>query len=299
EARGDRARPASGARAAWARRHARVRPGGAPERRRHGSGKTAHVARSIYIASLEGHSGKSLVALGLLDALTRQVERTGVFRPVTRSSTGDDQVVNLLLERDGVELTYDQCIGVTYEQVHDDPDAALATIVDRYRLVERRCEAVVIIGSDYTDVASPTELTFNARVAANLGAPVLLVVSGYERDPDQVAQAADIGIQELTQSHATIAGIVANRCDSEQLDAVTARLERFGLPAWALPEVPLLSAPVVADLMAALDGELILGDEALLAREAEHMLVCGMNPEHVLERLLDGQLCIAAGDRPE
>ena len=61
----------------------------------------------------------------------------------------------------------------------------------------------------------------------------------------------------------------------------------------------MLSAPLVADLMTALDGEMLFGDEAMLNREAEHMLVCAMNVEHVLERLLDGQLCIAAGDRPE
>ena len=51
--------------------------------------------------------------------------------------------------------------------------------------------------------------------------------------------------------------------------------------------------------MTALDGEMLFGDEAMLHREAEHMLVCGMNVEHVLARLLDGQLCIAPGDRPE
>src|SRR3546814_13064237 len=51
--------------------------------------------------------------------------------------------------------------------------------------------------------------------------------------------------------------------------------------------------------MTALDGALLLGDERHLGREAEHMLVFAMSTEHVLERLRDGQLCIAAGDRPE
>jgi len=257
------------------------------------------VARSIYVASLEGHSGKSLVALGLLDVLTRTVERTGIFRPITRSSSGDDSVVNLLLHHNGVDLSYDQCVGVTYEEVHADPEAALAVIVDRYRAIERSCEAIVIVGSDYTDIAGPTELTFNARIAANLGSPVLLVVSGFGRTPAEVEQLADIAIAEIAQSHASTIGVLANRCDREQLVAVNDRLGALGLPTWALPEIPLLSAPIVADLMAALDGELLLGDEAMLGREAEHMLVCGMNTEHVLERLRDGQLCIAAGDRPD
>ncbi|MHB1064597.1 MAG: phosphate acetyltransferase, partial [Georgenia sp.] len=53
------------------------------------------------------------------------------------------------------------------------------------------------------------------------------------------------------------------------------------------------------DPMGALDGELLTGEDAMLDREAEHLLVSGMNTEHVLERLRDGQLAITAGDRPE
>jgi phosphate acetyltransferase len=256
-------------------------------------------ARSAYIVSPEGHTGKSVVALGLLDLLARRVQTLGVFRPVTPSTTGDDQVIKLLLQHDAVDLTYESCVGVTYEDVHTDPDAALSTIVERYRTIERTCDVVVIVGSDYTDVAGPTELAFNARVATNLGAPVLLVVRAFERTPDDVAGLVEIATAELAQAHASTVGIVANRCDPKQLDVMRERLSEFGLPTWALPETRLLSAPLVADLMTALDGEMLFGDEAMLDREAEHMLVCAMNIEHVLERLLDGQLCIAAGDRQE
>ncbi|UNX54287.1 phosphate acetyltransferase [Georgenia sp. TF02-10] len=257
------------------------------------------TARSIFITSPEGYSGKSIVALGLLDLLNRRVGRVGVFRPVTRSVTGKDEVVNLLLRHTGVDLPYDACVGVTYEAVHADPEAALATIVERYREVERACEVVVVVGSDYTDVAGPTELAFNVAVAANLGAPVLLVVSGNGRTPAEVRQVAEVAAAEIAQGHATTAGVLANRCDPGALAQVRQALEPLAVPVWALPDVPLLSAPVVADIMAALDGELVLGDPALLDREAEHMLVSGMSTEHVLERLRDGQLCIAAGDRPE
>src|SRR5690606_40250772 len=116
-------------------------------------------------------------------------------------------MLHLLVGHEGVALPYERCVGVTYDDVHADPEAALATIVDRDRALARSCEAVVVVGSDYTDIAGPTELTFNARVAANLGAPVLLVVNGFERTPEQVEQLAEIAIAEIRQSHATTVGV--------------------------------------------------------------------------------------------
>src|SRR5690625_5547185 len=92
----------------------------------------------------------------------------------------------MLLAHDGVDLTYEECIGVTYEEVHADADLALTKIVQKYGAIASQCDAVVIVGSDYTDVASPTELAFNARIAVNLGSPVLLVVRGTDRTPSEI-----------------------------------------------------------------------------------------------------------------
>ena len=137
-------------------------------------GVTAARTTSIYIASPEGDTGKSTVALGILHRLTAMVPRAGVFRPITRRENRD-YILELLLAHSNAGLTYEECVGVTYQRLHADPDGAIADIVDRYHEVAARCDAVVIVGSDYTDVATPTELSVNARIAANLGAPVVAV----------------------------------------------------------------------------------------------------------------------------
>ena len=67
----------------------------------------AETARSIYITSPEGDTGKSTVALGVVDLLTRSAQRVGVFRPIARSGDGRDYVLELLLAHDGVDLPYD------------------------------------------------------------------------------------------------------------------------------------------------------------------------------------------------
>lgn len=258
------------------------------------------MARSIYVTSPEGDSGKSMIALGLVDLLARTVQRVGVFRPVARSTDVRDYVLELLLEHDGVDLTYDECVGVTYEQVLDDPEQALAQIVARYHDVERRCDAVVVVGTDYTDVAGPTELAYNARIAANLGAPVVLVINGGHRKPAVVAQVADVVVTEMTANHAQVVSIVANRCAPGSVSGVRDALRAgTGLPAWAVPENPLLTAPTVRQLTDAVHGTLIAGDETLLAREVLDVLVGAMSVEHLLSRLTDGAVVITPGDRSD
>lgn len=42
------------------------------------------MGSSVYVASVEGSTGKSTVALGVLQQLSRRVERVGVFRPIVR-----------------------------------------------------------------------------------------------------------------------------------------------------------------------------------------------------------------------
>ena len=71
----------------------------------------------------------------------------------------------------------------------------------------------MVVGSDYADVATGTELSFNAKIAANLGSPVVLVVHGRERTPDQIRAAADSAIAELRANHAQTVAVIANRVD--------------------------------------------------------------------------------------
>lgn len=258
-----------------------------------------NIATAIYIASPEGDTGKSTIALGILHRLAATVPRVGVFRPITRLGEDRDYILELLLAGTTAGLSYDDCVGVSYQQVHEDPDVAIADIVDRFHRVAEQCDAVLIVGSDYTDVATPSELSMNARIAVNLGAPVVLAVKAADRTPDEVAHVVEVCLSELNHQHAHAAAVVANRCDPAQLTAVAAALKPLGPPAYVLPEEPLLVAPSVAELQVAVDGNLIAGDPELMSREAMGVLVAGMTAEHVLERLTEGVAVVTPGDRSD
>ncbi|CAM3253362.1 phosphate acetyltransferase [Mycobacterium colombiense] len=255
---------------------------------------------AIYIAAPEPETGKSTIALGLLHRLTATVAKVGVFRPITRSDGDErDYILELLLTRTTAGLSYEQCVGVTYQQLHADGDAALAAVVDAYHAVAEACDVVVIVGSDYTDVARPAELSTNARIAVNLGAPLLLTVSGKGRTAAEIAGVIDVCLAELDAQHAHTAAVVANRCDPDRLTDIAAALRNFAQRSYVLPEEPLLSAPTVAELEKAVGGTPVSGEESLREREVTGVLVAGMTADHVLERLRDGIAVITPGDRSD
>ncbi|WP_449278246.1 phosphate acetyltransferase [Leucobacter sp. GX24907] len=272
------------------------------------------MATSMYLTSAEGRSGKSAVALGVLDAMLAGAPRVGVFRPLIRSGAERDRVLEMLRERATADASYDECIGVNYEEAHADPDAAMIRIVSAFRALTARCDAVLVVGSDFSDVAVPTELSFNARIAANLDTPVLLVLGGRSqaeaealgRTPARaavdIAALAELSAQELRAAHATLLAAVVNRADTEALDDIVTAVSAVmpsGVPTWAIPEDVLLVAPPVSTVIDAVDGRCVRGADELLAREVRDVVVAGMSMENVLPRLIEGAVVIIAADRAE
>lgn len=273
------------------------------------------MATSVYITSTEDSSGKSTVALGVLATLVRQGIKVGVFRPVTVPAGERDDVLESLIEHDSVDLGAERCIGVTSDEVHSDAEKALTTIVERYNAMEKMCDAVVIVGSDYTDVATATELSFNARIAANLGAPVLVVLRGRgnadrsrgglvaqpPRTEKDIVNLVEVALPELDKEHATLFGIIANRVEPGTEMSTTAALAAAAPNAvvGSIPEDAFLIAPTLDRVREAIDGTLIHGDPALMGREVLGAKVGGMNVEHVVSRLVEGEVVLIPSDRSE
>lgn len=281
------------------------------------------MAQSIYITSTEGLSGKSTIVLGVIDALTRSIPRVGVFRSIARSTSERDYVLEMLLDHVGVDLDYDECVGVTYDEVRHDPDAALSKIVERFKAVEAKCDAVVIVGSDFTDVGSTSELGYNARIAANLGAPVLVVLNGradqgdrlgmsVARTPEQLGQLMSLALTDISYQRAELFAVITNRADPTRLREINAAVRAVVADApaadgtreapvgvWSIPEDVLLVAPAVRDIMLRLDGRLLRGDEELMTREVLDVVVAGMSLNNILPRLTDGAIVIVPADRTE
>lgn len=254
------------------------------------------MARSIYITSPSAGTGKTTIALGLVSSLTKVVAKVGVFRPFVHQRD-NDAALSLLISRATTSAGVEDCIGVTWEEYRANPEEALTRIVDRYRALAREHDVVVIDGSQNDEVAGTPELSLNAKVAANIGAPVLLVING-DQSPEDARSSVEVSRVEVREAHARVVAALANGCPAESRAAVAAALAEIeDLTTTTLPQVPFLSAATVREIADALDAQVIAGDEALMDREAESLLVGAMDVSHLLERLDEGQVVITPADR--
>lgn len=254
----------------------------------------------MYVTSSEGRSGKSTVALGLLEALVATSENVAVFRPIIDSRHERDAAVELLTSHPGISQGYDEALGVTYDLVNSNPEKAQEEIMRRYQELREKYQAVLVLGSDYNGLANPTELAFNASVAANIGAPVVLVVSARRRDPQQAATVAQIAFHEFAQNHATPVAVVINRAADEDLPATREEIAKVlpeGVITAALPESDIVYSPSVNAIKDAVNGTVVQGAPELLERVALDIVVAAMGLPNVLKNLHESSTVIAPGDR--
>ena len=257
------------------------------------------VSQSVYIASPEGMTGKSMGAFGLLEALASRSDRVGVFRPVVKADRSRDYAVDLLTSHPAVEQSYEDAIGVDHQLVLSDPDTAHERILARHRELAERYAVLVVLGSDYDDLANPTELAFNAEVAANMGAPVVVVLSGLDRSPDQIAALAAVSVNEFGGHHALPIAVVVNRADPDSLEAIRESVAAKvpGALVSAIPENPVIMASTVGELKDAVGGTLLQGNPEWLDRVALGTVIAAMSLPNVLSRLTENCTVIAPGDR--
>ncbi|WP_442934548.1 phosphate acetyltransferase [Micromonospora sp. CPCC 205739] len=258
------------------------------------------MARSVYLTSVGSGGGKSTIALGLAELLSRQVERIGAFRPLV-ADTGADPILALLIDRYRVELPQQELTGATYAEANalvadGRREELISRIVERYRDVERRCPAVVVVGSDFADGgdgAGPRELAFNARLATDFGSVVVPVIDGFGQEPESIAAAARGAYHDLEDLGATVLAVIANRVPGPMT------LPELPVPAYAIPEVPTVSAPTVAEVAAALGATLLAGDDAALDRDVLDYVVGAAHVPTLLDHLTEGALVITPGDRAD
>jgi phosphate acetyltransferase len=281
------------------------------------------LARSVYVTALAPQSGKSVVALGMMEMLSSRAERVGFFRPIVPSGAERDSQIELMRRRYGLGSSYEQM----YALSDDEAQAAIATgshdevkkrVVAAYRELEGESDVVVCEGTDFAGQAPALDFDLNADLANELGMPVLVVVQGATAA--EAVEAAQVARESLRRRGCELFGVLVNRVPIAAMSEVAASLvpEEDEPPLYVLPEQRDLAFPTVAEVAKALDARplfqladlrkaswagasltLSMSPDEQLQRDVRSVVVAAMSVDHFIEGLEEGALVIVPGDRPE
>ncbi|MCQ8768823.1 phosphate acetyltransferase [Streptomyces telluris] len=260
------------------------------------------MTRSVYVTGTDRGDGRQVIELGVMELLTRQVDRVGVFRPLVHGD-GPDRLFDLLRSRYRLGQSAGSGHGMSYEeasalQAERGTDELVSRLVERFHAVARDYEYVLVLGTDYVGSTLPDELALNARLANEFGASVITVVGGQDQTAESVRAEARNAYRAYEALGCDVVALVVNRVAPADREAVAERLSAsLPVPCYALPEEAGLSAPTVAQIVRKLNAEVLLGDDAGLARDAKDFVFGGAMLPVFLPALTEGCLVVTPGDR--
>ena len=257
------------------------------------------VAGAVYLTAMGPASGKSIVALGLVELLSRRVSRVGFYRPIVQRLPDND----LELIRSEYDLPDERCghafTAAERARVGGATQAGMVRIVEQFKRIEAASDFVVVEGTDFTGASSPVELEVNARISEHLGLPIVAVVDGHRCTAGEIVERIAVGRDSLGDD--AITAIIVNRVEPSVIDRLADGLADIDLrdPVWTIPEEPMLRRPSLDQLRAALGAELVAGDPDDLPRPVGHVKVAAMSVPNVLDHVEDDTVFILPGDRPD
>ncbi len=266
------------------------------------------MSKSIYVATLEAHSGKSLFVLGFMQLLLGKMAKVGYFRPVIDDPVNGktDNHINTTLSHFKLNLLPEEIYALTQSQVveyfNDGREGdILDEIIQKYKPQEEQHDFMLIEGSDFSKEGSILEFDLNLDIAKNLGAPVVLVDNARGKTLEDFCGNMESAVTTYTQKGIEILAVVANKVRPENLELVRKTLANILPPdiyIAAVPRVKNLSHPTVKEIVAELKGEILFG-EAHVDNQTGSFGVGAMQLHNYLMHLNDRSLVITPGDRSD
>ena len=264
------------------------------------------MTKAVFIATAEPYSGKSLVALGLVNMLLGQAHRVGYFKPIIDYDPAQqpDPHLDTVARYFQLPLPYAEAYAYTRPEALRLIEAGaqgelIDTVIRKFKRWEDAHDFTVVEGSDFLGPGTALEFDANVSMAKNLGVPVVLVVSGADKSTAQVVNAVLTLLRSFEAREVPVLLAVANRVAPAQADDVRALL-RGQLPAAVLlaviPEDPDLLHPTMREIQAGLGGELLFG-EAGLGNQVDNYIIGAMQVPNFLNYLKPNVLIVTPADR--
>jgi phosphate acetyltransferase len=266
------------------------------------------MSKNLYITALEPQSGISLVALGVMEFLVRNLMRVAVFRPIvnTRNDAGKtDEIIHLIASYYNLDIPYRKMYAYTFEEARTlvadkQYDKLLEGILDSYKELENESDFVLCLGTDFESDSAAFEFELNVEIANNLGSPVLMIANAHEGSIEGVVRSCRFAIESFEEKGSKILSIIVNRTPAElqeeMLRSLKEKLEKKIELIYSIPFEESLDRPTMAEIARALNAKVIYGSQQL-NRVVSRFVIAAMDLKNLLPRLDNDNLVITSIDR--
>ncbi|MGY2130946.1 phosphate acetyltransferase [Hymenobacter sp. HD11105] len=266
------------------------------------------MTKTVFIASAEPYSGKSLVSLGLVNMLLRKTPKVGYFKPIINFEPAEkkDSHIETIISYFGLPITYEASYAYTRQASMRLVEAntqgeIIDTIIHKFKALEEQYDFTVVEGSDFLGAGTAFEFDANISIAKNLGAPAILVISGEGKSTDQVVNAALTVLRNFEAREVPVLAVIVNKIPPSEADNARALLGAQ-LPASiilaVIPENQSLRSPSMKEIQEQLGGKLLLG-EHLLSNQVDNFITGAMQVPNFLRRIKENVLIVTPGDRAD
>jgi phosphate acetyltransferase len=267
------------------------------------------MAKSLYITAVTEKSGKSVIVLGLMALLLRDIRKVGFFRPIIKAQPKGkrDHDINLILSHFNLDIDYDDTYAVDLDQakmliLEGRHSELIKIILNQYQQLQEKCDFVLCEGTDFRDGHEAFNSDIDADIAANLGSPVISICNGMNHSVDEIVSISQISIDSLLEKDVDTMGVIVNRVEEAQKEMILKALaENINIPGgitYVVPESKVLSNPTMFDVLKWLDAQVIYGKEHLDKR-IDNIVIAAMQISNFLNYVKEGDLIVTSNDRPD
>ena len=264
------------------------------------------MSKCVFIAISEPYSGKSIVALGLMNMLLSKTKKVGFFKPIVNVDPAKktDGHIDTIREHFELDIPYTDMYAFTRSQALNllqtkSTGEMIETIIEKFKRLEDKYDFTVIEGSDFSGEGIAFEFETNATIAKNLSAPVIIVITGQNKTTTQIINTSLTVLQSFNERELQVLSVIVNRVSPECVHDVS-ELLRAQLPneiiLAVIPDDVNLKSPTMKEVLEHLQGELLFGEDQL-TNQVDNFVTGAMQVPNFLNYLKENVVIVTPGDR--
>ena len=264
------------------------------------------MSKCVFIAVSEPYSGKSIVALGLMNMLLSKTKKVGFFKPIVNTDPAEktDGHIDTIREHFELDIPYTDMYAFTRSQALNllqtkSTGEMIETIIEKFKRLEDKYDFTVIEGSDFSGEGIAFEFETNATIAKNLSAPVIIVITGQKKTTTQIINTSLTVLQSFNERELQVLSVIVNRVSPECVHDVSellgAQLPNDIILA-VIPDDINLKSPTMKEVLEHLQGELLFGEDQL-TNQVDNFVTGAMQVPNFLKYLKENVVIVTPGDR--